>query len=41
MTSTQPFVPNDGRPLLIAEISGNHMGSQSRFMELIHSAAES
>ena len=41
MTSTQSFVPSDGRPLLIAEISGNHMGSQSRFMELIHSAAES
>lgn len=30
----------DGPPVLIAEISGNHMGSRSRFLELIQVAAE-
>ncbi len=28
------------RPLLVAEISGNHMGSRQRFLELIHATAE-
>lgn len=35
------LLPRDGRPVLIAEISGNHKGSRSRFFELVHAAAES